>query len=61
MTCLNCLHDNPLADWKFATLECVSSSCSENEGLKYPDCGQRIGHIWLDGQKEWKESEFYKK
>lgn len=60
MTCFNCGKDTPLEVWKVVFVKCVSNSCSEACGRECPNCQQRVGHTWLDGQKEWKESRFYK-
>lgn len=60
MTCWNCEKDTPLSKWGVVIVKCASSSCSEDNGRQCPNCLAQSGHTWLDGQQEWRDSEFYK-
>lgn len=60
MICPFCHENNQLADWKPVKVKCTSSSCSETQGRECPNCDKAVGHTWLDGQREWRESEYYK-
>lgn len=60
MLCPNCKKNSLLVDWKPEVVRCMSNSCSETSGRRCPNCNAKFSHIYLDGQKEWRESEFYK-
>lgn len=61
MKCYKCKENNTLYLWKITTKKCISTSCGEDQARVCPNCKEVASHVYLDTQKEWKESEFYKK
>lgn len=59
MECPFCRDDWPLDAWVETRQECNQGHCSDDYAMACPSCGAVVGHVWLDGQREFRMSAHY--